>query len=177
MDETPIGKFVLWLATAVAVAGGSILVLVTIITCVSVVGRALIPLGLSPVKGDFEIVQTGVLFAIFSALPLTQYVRGHADVSVITDFFAPRVAAIIELVMDLLMVAATGFIVWRFWIGLTDKMANREMTFILHTPVWWSYAAGMLGASAMVIVAIYCVFRSFANATSANPQKPEPGLF
>ncbi|HQZ12737.1 MAG TPA: TRAP transporter small permease [Devosia sp.] len=177
MDETPLGKAILWLATAIAIAGGSVLVLITIITVISVIGRALIPLGLSPVHGDYEIVQTGVLFAIFCAMPLTQYLRGHADVSVLTDFLPARPNAIIELVMDVLMLIASSFILWRFAIGMLDKLGNREMTFILHMPIWWSYAAGMLGAVGMVVVAAYCVVRSFVNATSADPKKPEPGIF
>jgi TRAP-type C4-dicarboxylate transport system permease small subunit len=177
LDETRIGKAVGWLATAIAIAGGSVLVLVTIITVFSVIGRALIPLGLGPIRGDFEIIQTGVMFAIFCALPITQYHRGHADVSVITDYFPARAAAIIELVMDALMVVVTIFILWRFSIGLLDKYGNREMTFILHTPVWWSYAVGLLGAVCTVIVAIYCLARSTANALSKNPVKPEPGIF
>lgn len=190
MDNTSLGRAVRWLATAVAIAGGTVLVLLTVMTVVSVVGRALIPLEgalarlgvpigieFGPVKGDFELVQTGVLFAIFCSLPLTQYLRGHADVAIITDNFSPRVAAAIELVMDLLMLVASTFIVWRYAIGMLDKYGNREMTFILHAPIWWSYAAGMLGAVSMVIVAAYCVVRSAANTFSKTPGKPEPGIF
>jgi TRAP-type C4-dicarboxylate transport system permease small subunit len=183
MDDTRLGRYVRRLATAVAIAGGSVLVLVTIMTVVSVVGRALsrnhffLDLGFGPVKGDFEIVQAGILFAIFCALPLTQYLRGHADVSLLTDRFSARAAAVIELVMDVLMLIAVAFVVWRYWVGLTDKYANREMTFILHAPVWWIYAIGMVGALTTLIVSAYCVVRSGANSLSAHPHKPEPGIF
>jgi TRAP-type C4-dicarboxylate transport system permease small subunit len=177
MDDTRLGQFIRWLATAVAIAGGAVLVLITIMTVISVIGRALIPLGLSPVKGDYELVQTGVLFAIFCSLPLTQYAHGHADVAVLTDYLPVRANAIIELVMDMLMLGASLFILWRFWIGLLDKFGNHETTFVLHMPVWVSYAAGMLGAVTMLIVAAYCVARSFANTISAQPKKPEQGLF
>ena len=183
MDNTRLGRFVRWLATSVAIAGGSVLVLVTIMTVISVIGRALsrsdlfLDLGFGPVKGDFELVQAGILFGIFCSLPLTQYLRGHADVSLLTDRFSPRVAAVIELVMDALMLVAVVFIVWRYWIGLTDKYANREMTFILHAPVWWIYAIGMVGAVTTLIVSVYCLVRSAANSFSAHPHKPEPGIF
>ena len=177
MDDTPLGRLVLRLATAVAIAGGSVLALITVVTVVSVIGRALIPLGLKPVPGDYEIVQAGVLFAIFCALPLTQYLRGHADVALLTDRLPARAAAAVELIMDLLMVVATVFILWRYSIGMMDKYANKEMTFILHMPVWWLYAVGMLGAVTMVIVAAYCVVRSLVNTVSRTPHKPEPGIF
>jgi TRAP-type C4-dicarboxylate transport system permease small subunit len=177
MDETLVGRLVYGLAKAVVIAGGAMLCAVVCIVVVSVVGRALIPLGLSAVPGDFEIVQFGVLFAIFCALPLTQYVRGHADVSVLTDHLPLRVVVIIEVVMDVLMLAATVFILWRFGVGMLDKYSNREMTFILHMPLWWTYAAGMLGAVCMVIVSAYCVVRSIVNAVSRTPQRPEAGIF
>ncbi len=177
MDDTRIGRAVLGLATGIAIAGGLALVIVTIITAASVVGRALIPLGLKPVAGDVEIVQFGVLFAIFCSLPLTQYQRGHADVALLTDLFPPRVAAIIELIMDTVMLVVTAFIVWRFTLGMLDKYANKEMSFILHVPVWLSYAAAMLGAIGMLMVSLYCVVRAGANAFSRDPYKPEPGIF
>jgi len=177
MDDTPIGRLVAGLARGLAIVGGLALVVVVVVTCISVIGRALIPLGLSAVPGDYEIVQFGVLFAIFCALPITQYLRGHADVSLLTDVFPPRAAAILELVMDVVMLVATAFIVWRFTVGMLDKYYNREVTLILHMPAWWSYAAAMLGAVGMTLVSAYCVVRSLVNSISSNPQKPEPGIF
>ena len=177
MDNSLVGRLVHGLARGVAIAGGVVLCIVVVIVVISVVGRALIPLWLSAVPGDFEIVQSGVLFAIFCALPLTQFVRGHADVSVLVDRFPVRAVVIIEFVMDVLMLLATVFILWRFGVGMIDKYQNREVTFILHMPVWWTYAGGMLGAVSMVIVSAYCVVRSFLNATSRNPVKPEVGVF
>jgi TRAP-type C4-dicarboxylate transport system permease small subunit len=177
MDNTAVGRAVFWLARSIAIAGGVVLSVVVLIVVVSVVGRALIPFGLSAVPGDFEIVQFGVLFAIFCALPLTQYLRGHADVSVLVDHLPARAVAIIEFIMDLLMLVATVFILWRFSVGMLDKYGNRETTFILHLPLWWTYAAAMLGAVSMVIVSAYCVVRSFVNATARVPEKPEAGIF
>jgi TRAP-type C4-dicarboxylate transport system permease small subunit len=177
MDRTPIGRLVFRLASTVAILGGVALVIVTVVTVVSVAGRALIPLGLKPILGDYEIVQIGVLFAIFCSLPLTQYLRGHADVALLTDRFAPRVAAAIELVMDVLTLIAFVFVVWRYTLGMLDKYGNREMTLILHMPVWAIYAAGMVGGLTAVAVAIYCVVRSLANTFSREPVKPEPGIF
>jgi TRAP-type C4-dicarboxylate transport system permease small subunit len=177
MDSTLVGRLVFRLATSVAIAGGIALVLVTVITVVSVVGRSLIPIGLKPILGDYEIVQLGVLFAIFCSFPLTQYLRGHADVALLTDRFPARAAAAIELIMDILTLLAVGFVVWRYTLGMIDKFANREMTLILHMPLWWIYAAGMVGAVATVIVSVYCVARSFANTFARDPIKPEPGIF
>ncbi len=77
-------------------------------TVISVIGRSLISIGLKPIPGDYEIVQAGVLFAVFCALPHAVSRRGHADVTLLTDRLPPRFAAIIEFVMDVLMLLATA---------------------------------------------------------------------
>jgi TRAP-type C4-dicarboxylate transport system permease small subunit len=177
MDDTLLGRFVFRLAAGLAIAAGSVLAVVTVTTVVSVIGRSLIAFGLKPVPGDYEIVQAGVLFAIFCSLPLTQYLRGHADVALLTDRFPTRAAAAVELVMDALMLMATAFILWRYGAGMLDKFANKEVTLILHIPVWSLYAVSMLGAVGVVVVAAYCLVRSLLNTVSRAPHKPEPGIF
>ena len=175
MDDTPIGRLVYGLARIAAIAGGCALTLVTIITVVSVVGRALIPLGLGAIPGDFEIVQAGVLFAVFCFLPWCHLERGHAIVAIVTDRFPARFSAALEFVWDAAMLVAASFIAWRLWAGLIDKAGNRESTFILRVPLWMIYSAGLVGALIFVAVTVYCVVRSGRNSMSPNPVQPQSG--
>jgi TRAP-type C4-dicarboxylate transport system permease small subunit len=175
MDETPIGRVVSGLATAVAILGGAALVAVTAITVVSVIGRALIPLGVGAIPGDVELVQAGILFAVCSFLPWCHLTRGHALVAIVTDRFPVRFSAAAEAVWDATMLVAAGFIAWRFWFGLADKFGNGESTFILRIPIWIAYAAGLIGLVIFVIVALYCVARSASNAFASQPMKPLSG--
>ena len=85
MDSSVVGRLVHSLAKAAAIGGGLALVAVTAVTVVSIVGRILIPVGLRPIPGDFEIVQAGVLFAVFCFLPWCHLERGHAIVAIVTD--------------------------------------------------------------------------------------------
>ena len=78
------------LARMLALLGGLVLVALTIITCISIAGRALISFGLGPVPGDFELVEAGVAFAIFAFLPWCQLNRGHATVDLFTSFLSER---------------------------------------------------------------------------------------
>ena len=55
-----------------ALLGGAVLIVLTLLTVASVSGRALIPLGLGPLPGDFELVEAGVAFAVFAFLPWCQ---------------------------------------------------------------------------------------------------------
>jgi len=159
-DEGSIGKAVHALAAAMALAGGLVLLALVALTCVSVVGRALTGLGLGPVPGDFEFVEMGVAFAVFAFLPWCQLNRGHASVELLTRFFGHTANGILDLIADLLMFAAAALITWRLALGTLDKRSYHETTFILQAPIWWAYAACLVGAAVFSIIALYCVVRS-----------------
>lgn len=175
MDDSSIGRLIHGLAKVLAFAGSLVLIAVVVVVVTSVIGRTLMWAGLRPIAGDYEIVEAGVLFAIFAFMPWCHLVRGHAIVGVVTDHLSARVNVVIELFMDVLMLAVAIFIAWRHWAGMMDKFSYQETTFILRMPIWWSYAGGMVGAAAFVIVAIYVVARSAKAAVSPNPQMPSSG--
>lgn len=175
MDNSVVDRAVFRLARSIAILGGVVLSAVVVIVVASVIGRALIPFGLSAIPGDFEIVQAGVLFAVFAFLPWCHLERGHAIVAIVTDNFPVRLSAIAEFVWDVVMLIAATFIAWRLWAGLLDKVGNHESTFILHVPLWIVYSGGLVGAVVFVVVALYCVVRSGRNAASASPAKPLSG--
>jgi TRAP-type C4-dicarboxylate transport system permease small subunit len=127
------------------------------------------------VPGDFELIQAGILFAVFAFLPWCHLERGHAIVAILTDRFPARLNAIIEFVWDVVMLVAAVFIAWRLWAGLLDKYGNGESTFILRVPLWTIYSCGMVGAVVFVIVAVYCAVRSGRNAVSAHPIRAVSG--
>jgi TRAP-type C4-dicarboxylate transport system permease small subunit len=180
MDSTPVGRFVFALARYTALAGGAVLIGFMLVTVINIGGRALLPLNqvlgariFGPIPGDYEIAEAGLAFAAFAFLGWCTLTRGHAIVSLVTDKFPVRANAAIELAMETLTLVAAIFIAWRHGAGLLDMFRNGETSFILRFPMWWAYAASMIGAVVWVIVLAYCVARSALNATSANPQMPE----
>ena len=148
------------ISLALAVAGGAVLVLITVVTDLSITGRVLIPFGLRPIQGDYEIVEAGTAFAIFAFLPWCQFNRWHATVDVFTSRLPPDVLRFIDLLVDVAFVVVITIIVWRTGIGLGDKVRNGQMTFILQMPVWWTYAAAMIGGIAWAAVSFYCLAES-----------------
>ncbi len=149
-----------------AVAGGLVLIALVVMTCLSISGRALIPIGLSPIKGDFEWIEMGVAFAVFAFLPWCQYNRGHARVDLFAANLGPTGNRLADFVSDVLMFGAASIIGWRPWLGMLDKKSFGETTFILQYPIWYAYAASMVGAAAFVLVSAFCILRSlraFAN--------------
>lgn len=148
------------LARAAALMGGAVLLLVVAMTCVSITGRALVPLGLGPVRGDFEWIEMGVGFAIFAFLPWCHLRRGHASVDLFQPVFPPLMNRIIDFAVDVVMFVAAFVLAWRLWLGLLDKHRYGETTFIVQFPVWIAFAACLFGAVCFVIVVAFCILRS-----------------
>lgn len=159
-------------AWMLALAGGAVLVVLTVVTDVSIFGRALISLGLRPIQGDFEMVETGTAFAIFSFMPWCQFNRGHASVDIFTSRLPKPVLRVIDLVVDVAFAVVITLMVWRMGIGLGDKYANGQTTFILQVPVWWTYAGGMVGAVAWVAVSYYCLVESAMCLIKGTDHRP-----
>lgn len=163
------------LARMLAILGGLVLVAITIITCVSIIGRAFIFAGLGPVPGDYELVEAGVGFAVFAFLPWCQINRGHASVDLFTNFLPENVNRWIDLVAEIIMAIAVLVIALQLYRGTADKIAYHETTFILQFPVWWSYAAGLAAAVVACIIAVWMVIVRLKEVITGKPEFG-PGL-
>jgi TRAP-type C4-dicarboxylate transport system permease small subunit len=148
------------IARSMALLGGAVLVALVIMTCLSIAGRTLVPFGLAPIKGDFEWIEIGVGFAIFAFLPWCQLRRAHAAVDLFKPSYPEVMNRLIDLIVDILMATLAAVIAWRLHLGMLDKQSYAETTFILQFPLWQAYLAGLIGAVAFVVVALFCVLRS-----------------
>ena len=174
-DSSPLGRLVEGLAKWTAIAGGLVLIATVIMVVVSIIGRALLFLGLRPIAGDYELVSVGMGFAVFAFMPWTHLKRGHALVALVTDGFGARFNAWILVVTDLMMLVAAAFIAWRLYYGTMDKFASSETTLLLRLPLSWAYALGLVGAVIWVVVALYVLGRSVGNAISGRQEAPSAG--
>ncbi|MEO0909282.1 MAG: TRAP transporter small permease [Pseudomonadota bacterium] len=164
------------LARLMALIGGTVLSLLILITCVSILGRLLNTFGHSdfiksnltflsdfltqfgPIVGDFELVEAGVAFAIMAFLPLCQLTRSHASVELFTSALPERFNRYLSLLWEAIFAFVLVIIAWRLYVGTTDKMRYGETTFMLQFPVWWGYAACCAAAVIACLVAIYAVW-------------------
>ena len=145
------------LARWLAIAGGLVLVAIAVMTVLSIVGRAFIWAGLSPVPGDFELVEAGTGFAVFAFLPWCQLNRGHATVDLFTNYLSPAANRVIDLVSEIIFGLVTILLAWRLWVGMLEKMEYGETTFILQFPIWWGMALCAAATIIGVIVSVYMV--------------------
>ena len=145
------------LARWLAIAGGLVLVAITVMTVMSIVGRAFIWAGLSSVPGDFELVEVGTGFAVFAFLPWCQLNRGHASVDLFTSYLSAGANRVIDLLSEIILGLVTILIAWRLWVGMFEKIGYGETTFILQFPVWWGMALCAAATVIGVIVAVYMI--------------------
>ncbi|WP_428928062.1 TRAP transporter small permease [Marinibacterium sp. SX1] len=159
------------IARGMAILGGLALMALVVMTCVSITGRALIPMGLQPVRGDFELVSIGMGFAVFAFLPWGIYARSHATVDLFLPVFPGWLNRVIDLLADLGFLAVAVIMAWRLWLGMLDKKSYYETTLILQFDMWQAYALALVGAVAFALVAGFCVLRS-ALALAGRDEEP-----
>ena len=160
------GRVVGWCASALAIVGGIVLTAVTMMSVVSIIGRwavgSSIPvLGtMGPVPGDFELVEMGVAFAVFAFLGWCQFQRGHVTVDIFVSRLSPRTLAGLSMLSNAAITAAASLIAWQHGLGMLDRIRYQESTMILQIPMWWGYAAALVGAWMFALVSLYTVWRS-----------------
>ena len=166
------------IAKALAYLGGGILAFLSVMTVVSIIGRALNGIGpLGPVPGDYEMVANGCAVAVFFFLPYCHLKRGHVTVDILIQRFPPRTQAFFGLLGDLSIAAISILILRQLWFGFGEKFPYgsdglrealgmgykpffAETTYELEIPVWTLYGAALVGAVAMVLVSLYAVYRA-----------------
>lgn len=113
------------------------------------------PIKLGPVNGDYELVEAGIAFAIFSFLPLAQITGAHATVDIFTSWLPERGDRVLTTVIDIVFAVVLVLIAVQLWQGTIDKFNRGQTTFLLQFPLWWAYAASLLGAVIAAIVAVF----------------------
>lgn len=181
-----------------ALLGGTVLTVLIVLVCASILGRilnsilhsdlvqsalpgvagALLATGIGPVNGDFEIVEAGMAFAIFAFLPLCHLRVGHASVDVFTNTLSDRVNRILRMVIDIAFAAVMVLIAVQLFAGMASKFRSGQTTLLLQFPVWWSYAACMAGAAAAAVIAIFIALvrvQEYAQGRDLLPHETETG--
>lgn len=184
-------SFIEKLARRFAQLGGIVLVALIVLICASVFGRsmngflhsdlmqnwmpgfadALLATGIGPINGDFEIVEAGIAFAIFSFIPICQLSGAHATVDIFTSYLSERVNAILRVVTDILFAAVLLLLTWQLILGGASKYRSGQTTLLLEFPVWWSYAASIV---AMIVAAIAGVYVAVSRVTALATGRESP---
>ena len=143
-----------WLAAA----GGVVLVLLSLMTVVSVIGRYLFA---APVHGDFEITEMGCAVAIALFLPYCQLVAGNVVVDFFTGAAPPRLKRLLDALGCLLIAAVAGVFAWRLALGGIDLHSFNDQTMVLGIPTWWGYAVLVPCCALLSLVGLETALRAW----------------
>jgi TRAP-type C4-dicarboxylate transport system permease small subunit len=124
------------LAKACAVLAGLLLTVITLMTCVSLIGRN--TTGWT-IVGDFELSGSAAGAAIALFMPWCQARRGN----IIVDFFTTRASAQTNARLDrvgaFLLAVCMGLVAWRTTIGGINAWKSGAGSMMLGFPEWIVY--------------------------------------
>ena len=183
-------------ARFMAICGGLVLALLIVIICISVVGRSLngllhgwigtvlpavsawlLQVGVGPINGDFEFVEVGVAFSIFAFLPLCQISGGHASVDIFTSKLPSGLNRGLQMMIDIVFAIALIVMAYQLYKGMLSKQSYGDTTFLLQFPIWWAYAACLVGAVMAAVISVYVAgVRVVECATGQDVISDETGM-
>ena len=126
------------LAKLCAIVAGLLLTGITLMTCLSLIGRNTTG---TTLVGDFELTGLAAGAAIALFMPWCQVRRGN----IIVDFFTARLGAETNNRLDrfgaLLLALLFALLAWRTTLGGLNSWSTNSETQILGFPEWMAYAA------------------------------------
>ena len=140
------------LAKASAILAGLLMTVITLMTCVSLIGRNTTGATLA---GDFELtgVAAGAAIALF--MPWCQLRRGN----IIVDFFTARASERTNAALDrlgaLLLGLVFALLAWRTTLGGVNAYSSQSGTMMLGFPEWVVYAAMVPPFILTTLIALY----------------------
>jgi len=145
-----------WLAQALALAGGAVLLAVALLVTWSVLSRWLFRL---PVPGDFELVSIGSGVAVFGFLAYGTLMRANILVDSFTTWLPRGVARRVDAFWSLVWLGVVAVLAERLAVGALETLRNGTTTMVLGLPTWWAVALGALGFAATALAAGYWAWR------------------
>lgn len=124
------------MARSSAILAGILLTVITLITCVSLIGRNTIGVTL---VGDYELTAFAAGAAIALFLPWAQLKREN----IIVDFFTSRLSSLSNARLDrlgcVLLAVLMGLLAWRTTIGGLSAYDTQTTSMMLGLPEWIVY--------------------------------------
>ncbi len=153
----PFGARLFALSEGLAVLGGISLLVITVFTVLSVVGRTGFDM---PILGDQEIVEIGCAIAIFAFMPYCQM----RSANVIVDFFTARLSLstrdCLDAVMNAIFSACILVVTWRLAVGGIGTFNSADNSMFLRIPYWWGYSFAFVACVFWSLACLYSVLRS-----------------
>jgi TRAP-type C4-dicarboxylate transport system permease small subunit len=156
------------LAKFCAILAGVLLTFITLMTCVSIIGRETIG---KTISGDFELsgVAAGAAIALF--MPWCQFKRGN----IFVDFFTAKASINTQKKMErfgaFLLAIVMALVAWRTTLGGLNAYSSNSGTMLLGFPEYIVYAAMVPPLVLTSLIALHqSVFGFAEDYAEINPE-------
>jgi TRAP-type C4-dicarboxylate transport system permease small subunit len=151
------------LARLCAVLAGVLLTVITLMTCVSLVGRNTTGWTL---VGDFELSGAAAGAAIALFLPWCQLRRGHVIVDFVTSGASPAAQERLDRFGALLLGAVMALMTWRTALGGLSAWRSQAGSMMLGFPEWVVFAAMVPALALTALIALAQAVRGFGKGVA-----------
>jgi TRAP-type C4-dicarboxylate transport system permease small subunit len=146
------------LAKLCAVLAGVLMTVITLMTCVSLIGRN--TTGWT-IVGDFELSGSAAGAAIALFMPWCQLRRGNIIVDFFTTKASPAAQGRMDRVGALLMAGVMALMCWRTTIGGLSAWKAQSGSMMLGFPEWIVYCAMVPPLALCAVIALVQALRGF----------------
>lgn len=130
----PIGQGLFKLTKALSIAGGSVFVMLVVMSIISITGRKLFS---SPIPGDVELLEVCSAFAAASFFAYCHLNGGDVKVDFFTAHASKATVHLLDAFGSLLVAVFGGLITWRASAAALSVKTAGDTTMILGLPLWW----------------------------------------
>ena len=150
------------LAAVLAVAGGAVLIVLSLMVSASILGRWLLG---REITGAFEIVQVGVAIAAFLFLPICQLHNQNIIVDSFTTRSSPRIRAGLDALWAVAYAAIALVLAERLAVGAQETIRGQMVTPMLRVPYGWAMVVGACALCFLALVSLLVALRHIRGAT------------
>ncbi|MCO6415918.1 TRAP transporter small permease [Siccirubricoccus sp. KC 17139] len=155
-EEIPPRGPVARLGTALALAGGTVLLATALLATASVLRRWATA---QPIPGDFELVSLGSGLAVMGFLAQGTLTRSNILVDSFTTWLPARVNRAMDAFWTLVWLGVAAVLAERLLVGARETLASGTTTMVLGLPTWWAVGLGGLCFAATALSAAYWAWR------------------
>ncbi len=112
-----------------------------------------------PVRGQFELVELGLAYTIFLALPALFLRDAHLVVDVADHFVSARTRVALDLFGAAASLAALGLMLWQMAPQALYMMRFGDITFDLQIDKMWYAAPALAGIVCSLLAALVVILR------------------
>jgi TRAP-type C4-dicarboxylate transport system permease small subunit len=156
------------LAKLCAILAGLLMVIITLMTVASVIGRDTIG---KAITGDFELTAAFCGAAVALFMPWCQFKRGNIIVDFFTNKASERTQDLLDRLGALLLAVVMGVLAWRATLGGLSAFNSQSGSMMLGFPEWIVYAMIVPGLALTAVIALAQAAWGFtAEEKEANPE-------